>query len=49
MKFFALCLMVVLLTSCGKDVGVIGGADGPTSMFITEKSSEDIVTVNLDI
>lgn len=49
MKFFVLCLMLVLLTSCGKDIGVIGGADGPTGIFITEKSSEDILIVNSDI
>lgn len=30
----AVCL---LLTGCGKkDVGIIGGADGPTSIYVSE-------------
>ena len=37
MKFFILFLSIFFLTSCNKDIGIIGGADGPTSIFITEK------------
>lgn len=42
MKFFILFFSIFFLTSCNKDIGIIGGADGPTSILITEKASEDI-------
>lgn len=42
MKFFILFFSIFFLTSCNNaNIGIIGGADGPTSIFITEKSSED--------
>lgn len=35
-------LMSVAVTSCGqKEVHIIGGADGPTSIFLAENSSAD--------
>ncbi len=36
------CLSCILLTACGNDssIGIIGGADGPTSVIITEKGEK---------
>ena len=42
MKLLILLFSVFLLTSCNKDVGIIGGADGPTSIIVSEKSLDDI-------
>ena len=42
----ALCiisvLLCILLTACGDDssIGIIGGADGPTSIIVTEKGEK---------
>lgn len=35
MKYLILILSVIFLVACN-DVGIIGGADGPTSIFIGE-------------
>ena len=37
-----LILLCILLTACGNDssVGIIGGADGPTSILVTEKGEK---------
>lgn len=42
-KLIFLPLLCILLTACGesKSIGIIGGADGPTSIIISEK--EEIV------
>lgn len=39
----ALCLLAGL-TACGQDssIGIIGGADGPTAIFITGEDSEEV-------
>ena len=41
-KLFIISAVILLLfTSCGdKSVGIIGGADGPTSIIISEKGEE---------
>ncbi len=36
-----LCVAVMLLTSCGQDVGIIGGADGPTKIYVADGSEVD--------
>ena len=35
-------LLCILLTACGKDssIGIIGGADGPTSIIVAEKGEK---------
>ena len=37
-----LILLCILITACGNDssVGIIGGADGPTSILVTEKGEK---------
>ena len=35
---------IFLLTSCNNDVVIIGGADGPTSIIVSEKSLDDMVS-----
>jgi len=36
-----LVTVVCLLTACNNsDIGIIGGADGPTSIFVGEKNEE---------
>ena len=38
MRMFLLCLPLFLLSGCGKEaasIGIIGGADGPTAIFLT--------------
>ena len=39
-----LILFCMILTACGeaKSVGVIGGADGPTTIFISEKGEKSM-------
>ena len=39
----ALCLLAGL-TACGQDssIGIIGGADGPTAIFVTGEDSEEV-------
>lgn len=44
MKFLILLFSLFLLTSCNNDVGIIGGADGPTSIIITKDSLDDMVS-----
>lgn len=43
MKFIILTFSLFFLTSCNNDIGVIGGADGPTSIIVSEKSLDDMV------
>ena len=45
MKFFQsinLILICIILTACtsGKDIGIIGGADGPTSVIVSDKGEK---------
>ena len=40
-----LCVSVMLLTSCGKDIGIIGGADGPTAIIVADGTEVD--TLNM--
>ena len=37
-----ICLATLLLTACGNDrsIGIIGGADGPTSIIVSEKGEK---------
>mgnify|MGYP006864434836 CR=1 FL=1 len=48
-------LLCILLTACGdaKSIGIIGGADGPTSVTVTEKgeinSFKEISSLNFRI
>lgn len=44
MKTFILLFCIFLLTSCNNDVGIIGGADGPTSIIVSEKSLDAMVS-----
>jgi len=44
MKFLVLLLSILFLTSCNNDIGIIGGADGPTSIIVSEKSLDDMVS-----
>ena len=38
MKLFVLFLSIFFLTACNSsNIGIIGGADGPTSIFIASK------------
>ena len=40
-RFIISAVILLLFTSCGdKSVGIIGGADGPTSIIISEKGEE---------
>lgn len=41
-KIFSLLLICILFASCGKDnsIGIIGGADGPTSIFIAKEGEK---------
>ena len=42
-------LLVVVLTGCGqKEVQIIGGADGPTSIFLSDKIGEDDSYTQID-
>jgi len=42
MKRIIILLACILLASCGKDnsIGIIGGADGPTSIFIAKEGEK---------
>lgn len=44
MKILILFLSIFFLASCNNDVGIIGGADGPTSIIISEKSLDNMVS-----
>ncbi len=44
MKIYILLFSMLFLTSCNNDVGIIGGADGPTSIIISEKSLDNMVS-----
>ena len=35
-----LCAMCLVLFGCSSSVGIIGGADGPTSIVVEEKEVE---------
>lgn len=35
-KALLILLICVFTAGCGKDVGIIGGSDGPTAIFVTE-------------
>lgn len=41
-NIFILAVMCILLSSCAKDasVGIIGGADGPTTIIVSEKGEK---------
>ena len=49
----ALLMIAVGIVGCGaktdNDVTIIGGADGPTSIFLASKTSEDDISNSLDI
>ena len=49
----ALLMIAVGTVGCGaktdKDVTIIGGADGPTSIFLASKNGEDKITEDLDL
>ena len=38
--FLLLCVMCSVLFGCSSSVGIIGGADGPTSIIVEEKEVE---------
>ena len=42
MLFIILAIICILLTACGNDssIGIIGGADGPTSIIVAEKGEK---------
>ena len=42
MLFIILAILCILLTACGNDssIGIIGGADGPTSIIVAEKGEK---------
>ncbi len=40
-----LCISVMLLSSCGEDVGIIGGADGPTNIYVSDGT--EVETLNM--
>lgn len=37
--------LALLLTACGANIGVIGGADGPTSIFVTNGKESDTIVI----
>ena len=43
-KFLSLILSGILLTACGNDssIGVVGGADGPTSIIVSDKGEKSM-------
>lgn len=43
---FIIALLCILLTACGEDksVGVIGGADGPTAIIVSEEGEKAVYT-----
>jgi len=45
MKRIIILLACILLASCGKDnsIGIIGGADGPTSIYVTSKLAPELL------
>ncbi|MBR4545079.1 MAG: extracellular solute-binding protein [Oscillibacter sp.] len=51
-KTVALCLLAVTLlwslTACKQQVGIIGGADGPTSVFVTDGDTENAIIIGPD-
>ena len=42
LKLFYILLICILFASCGKDnsIGIIGGADGPTSILIANQGEK---------
>lgn len=51
-KTVALCLLSVTLlwslTACKQQIGIIGGADGPTSIFVTDGDTENAIIIGPD-
>lgn len=41
MKFIIIFFSLFILASCENDIGIIGGADGPTSIFIESTDNSD--------
>ncbi len=38
-KVLAVILCMMIMTGCGKSVGIIGGSDGPTTIFVGEEAT----------
>ena len=43
-KLFIILLLCIPLCSCGNDksIGIIGGADGPTSIYVSDKGEKEM-------
>lgn len=42
-RVIAVLLCVMMLTGCGQSVGIIGGSDGPTTIFVGEEATAQAV------
>ncbi|MGM9552322.1 MAG: hypothetical protein ACI3XA_08725 [Clostridia bacterium] len=47
MRKLLLIFMCLVLSGCGKNVAIIGGSDGPTSIYISDNENTDITPVKM--